>query len=501
MANKVSANVLRTGFSRMWLIQNGASPRNVPEYQGLWKAGAVSWRQGDITTIKVPDPGRHDGFVRIGKIKGDPGDPQMSVMARYTADLSRLLKLVKLGCDSDLQIHFGECKDPRDFNKGWEKVLILAAATPTDYGTGELGAIEPSQRAMIDETVPFTGEDYYEVGKLNFGEQAAAQITQEVVDILICDAIACGACGLPSDGCQVVLAATLRAGGSPGTGARMLYTQNGGSTWAGREITAFTGSNDPDSIGCVSTYVFVVSAELIGVAYATLADLLTGSETWTTVTTGFVAGGAPKANYVYDPSNIWIVGAGGYIYKSTDITAGVTVQDAGVATVQNLNAVHGIDQLHLVAVGASNAVVYSNNGGITWTPITGPAVGVALNTVWMASQNLWYIGTAGGKLYYTDNAGVTWTEVAFPGSGAGSVRDIKFATNAVGYMSHDTATPRGRVLRTIDGGRSWYVAPESGVAMNLGDRYNKLATCDPNIVFGAGLADSGSDGIIVKGAA
>lgn len=501
MPAKVSANVLRTGFSRVWLIENGAGPRNTPEYMGLWKAGGVSWRQGDITTIKVPDPSRLDAFVRIGKTRGDPGDPQISIMARYTTDLSRLLKLVRRSCDSDIQVHFGECKDPRDFNKGWEKIAVLTLATPTDYSVSDLGALEPSQRAMIDETVPFTGEDYYEIGKLNFGEQAAAQITQEVVDILVCDAIACGSCGLPSDGCQVVLAATLRAGGSPGTGARILYTQNGGSVWAGREITTLTGTNDPDSIGCVGSYVFVVSQESISLMYATLADLLTGAETWTNVATGFVTAGAPKVNYVYDPGNIWIFGKAGYIYKSTDITAGVSVQDPGVATTQDYNAAHGIDQLHIVAVGNSNAVVYTNNGGSTWTPITGPAVGVALNTVWMVSATTWYVGTNGGKLFFTDNSGVTWTEVAFPGSGSGVVRHVTFATPAVGYMSHDTSAARARILRTIDGGKSWYVAPESGVTMTLTDKLNKLSACDPNIVFGAGLADNAVDGVIVKGAA
>lgn len=493
-------DVVTSGFSRMWLVPNRAAPQNSPEYQGLWKAGAVSWQQGDLTSIRIPDPARLDQFIRVGRLLGNPGDPQLPVMARFTSDLSRLLQLTKRGCDHDLQVHIGKCRDPQDFNRGWDKILVLEGAHITQYGTSELGALQPSERSMVDENVPFTGLDYYEIGKINFAEQATTQITQEIVGIIIPDSIQCGECGITSDGCQVVLLLTLRAGGSPGTGADIVYTKDGGGTWAYREITTLTGSNDPDALAVIGSNVVVFSDEYDGLMYAPLADLLVSAETWAGVTTGFVVNKGPKAVYTADPTHTWIVGTGGYIYFTADPTSSVTPQDAGVATVQNLNDVHGVDQLHVVAVGASNAVVATENGGATWTAITGPAVGVALNTVWMKTATEWLVGTAGGKLFYTVDKGVSWTEIPFPGSGAGAVHDIVFATPTVGYMSHATAAPRGRILRSVDGGHSWYVAPESGVAMIANDRINELATCDPNVIWGGGLADNGTDGFAVKGA-
>lgn len=498
-----NVNVVRSGFSRVWLVPNRAGSANTPEYQGLWKAGAVGWKQGDVKTIRVPDPSRYDQFIRVGKIIGDPGDPQLPITARYTTDLSRLLQLVKRGCDHDLQVHIGECNDPRDFNRGWTKVLILEGARPTDYKTGDLGALEPGQRAMVDEDVPFTGEDYYEVGRMGFGEQAAAQVTQEIVDVLMPDTVQCGSCGIVSDGCQVILALTKRAGGSPGTGADIVYTKNGGGTWSYREITTLTGSNDPNALDISGSNLFVVSAATGSLMYCTLADLLNNAETWTAVTTGFgvAATTGPKAIYAFDPTHVWIVGKGGYIYFSSDITAGVTAQDSGTATAQDYSAIHGIDQLHIVAVGAANAVSYTANGGSTWSAITGPAVGVALNAVWMKSNTEWFIGTDGGKLFVTRDAGTSWTEVTFPGSGAGHVYDLNFATNSVGFMAHTTAAPRGRILRTIDGGHSWYVAPESGVTLVNNNKIEALDSCDPNVVIGGGLASNGTDGFLVKGAA
>ncbi|KKK92607.1 hypothetical protein LCGC14_2701210, partial [marine sediment metagenome] len=78
---------------------------------------------------------------------------------------------------------------------------------------------------------------------------------------------------------------------------------------------------------------------------------------------------------------------------------------------------------------------------------------------------------------------------------------VHFATPSVGFMAHDTATPAGRILRTIDGGFSWYVVPEGNTSVPANDKFNMLAPCinDPNVMWGGGLADNGTDGMLVKG--
>jgi photosystem II stability/assembly factor-like uncharacterized protein len=119
----------------------------------------------------------------------------------------------------------------------------------------------------------------------------------------------------------------------------------------------------------------------------------------------------------------------------------------------------------------------------------------------MASKSTWFIGNAGGALWYTEDAGVNWVRKDFPGSGTGEVRDIKFATNSVGFMAHDSTAPLGRILRTINGGQSWTVEPLSTLSIPANDRINALAVSieDPNVVYAGGLADDAVDGIIIKG--
>jgi hypothetical protein len=84
------------------------------------------------------------------------------------------------------------------------------------------------------------------------------------------------------------------------------------------------------------------------------------------------------------------------------------------------------------------------------------------------------------------------------------VDDIQFSTASVGFIAHATAAPRARILRTYDGGYSWKITPErTGASLPLADRINALAVCpeNPNFVIGVGLADNGTDGIIIAGSA
>lgn len=498
-------DVARSDFSRMFLVQDKAAPNHVPTYQGWWRAGAFSWSQGDVTLIYKPSDTEYGKFDVVGKVPGEPGNPELVVGARYTLDRSELLRLVKMACDHDLQVHMGQCYDPRDFNHGWEKILVVESARISEYSTDDLGALEPSERAAVNEEVTFSGETAYEIKRMTLAKKAETQVTREVVDIAICDAESCGSCGSSSDGCQVILAVTVSAGASPGLPATVIFSKDGGLTWATTTVDTLLVSEAPTAMECVGTYLVITSNASKTAHYAPTADILNGIESWTEVSTGFVATGEPNDISSAGPTFTWLVGDTGYIYFTEDITAGVEVQDAGVATNQNLMAVHALDSEHVVAVGISNAVVYTDNGGSTWTSITGPAAGEDLSCVWMKSETTWFVGTnkTDGRLYYTTDTGTTWTEKTFSGSGvAGSkTEDIKFATNSVGFMSHTTATPLGRILRTIDGGNSWYVLPEGNGSIPDNDGLNALTVCgDPNIVYGGGVTVAAGDGIIIAGA-
>src|SRR3989337_2768850 len=194
-------NLQKTPYSRVFLIEDRAGPANAPMYMGLSRAMAADWPQGDVTPVRVPDPDQYGQFIVIDEIRGAQGLPSLPLQTRYQRDASDLLRLVRKGCRLDVQVHMGRCRDPRDFNGGWDKGLVLEAARPTSWGTSELGALDVVEDAVVNEDTPFTGLDLYEVKRLALAGVGATEVVQEVVAINICDSKACGCYGIPTDGC------------------------------------------------------------------------------------------------------------------------------------------------------------------------------------------------------------------------------------------------------------------------------------------------------------
>ena len=495
------ADAGKTGYSRVFLIDGRARPDHAPVYQSYMRAGSPSKGYGDVTSIEAPSAIQYDSFDEIDTIKGAEERATMDLVSRYLADVaSEMLRIAEIGCGVDVHIHFGKCTDPTAFNT-FTKAFVMENAFFSNWSAEDLGALESGDRNPINETGSISAKTIYEVMQLSLAEVAGSIVTNEVVDVTICDQVACGECEEDSSGCQHIYAISKAAGGSPGTPADIIHTVDG-SNWYADDIDSLGAAEDPNAVGCVGDYVVVVSNASGSAHYALKSEVddVDYDETWVEIATGFV--GAP--NDVWKATGgryLYICGDSGYVYRTDDITAGVTALDAGVATSENLNAIHMISDIFGVAVGDNNALVYTEDGE-TWAALTGPLAGANLNAVWCVSDTVWFIGTATGYLYYTVDKGANFTVKGFPGSGAGVVHDISFPSDAVGYLAHATVTPAGRILRSYDGGYSWNILPEGTGTIPANDRIGALASCiyDVNFIVGVGLADDGADGIIVRGA-
>jgi len=490
----------KTGFSRVFLIDGGARPDHAPEYQGCMKAGGVSKSWGDLTSIECPSEIQYDSYVEVDTIKGAEERATMDLMGRYLADVaSELLRIGNLGCGVDAQVHFGKCTDPTDFNT-FTKAVVMEGAYISDWSTDDLGAMESGERNPVTETGSISSKDVYEILQLAFTQAAASIVTNEVVDVVICDQVACGECDEDSSGCQHIYAVTKQAGGSPGTPPDIVFTVDG-SNWYADDIDSLGAAEDPSAVACVGDYVVVVSNDSGSAHYALKSEVddVDYDETWTEIATGFV--GAPNdCHRAVGGRFLYVVGDSGYIYRTDDITGGVTVLDAGVATTQNLNRVYALSDEFVVAVGNNDTVVYTEDG-VSWGTVTGPLAGATLSAVLVQSETVWFVGSTAGNLYYTVDKAANWTAKGFPGSGAGSVYDVVSANMSVLYLAHATTAPAGRILRSYDGGYSWNILPEGTGTITANDRINRLAACiyDENFVVGVGLADDGADGVIVVG--
>ena len=490
----------QAAFSRVFLIEGRARPDHSPQYESCLKADALDQAFGDVERIECPDPDAYGRFIEIGSMQGAIERMTTSLVGKYAADLqSDLLRLAKARCPADVQIHFGACTDPRAFNN-FSKALILEGVHLTNWGTEALGALSSDDNAAVNETADISIGEAYEALPLNIVERGKDIVTNPLVDVVICDNAGCGECDNESDGCQRIYAIAGSTGGSPGTAPDLVYSLDKGANWAADDVDSLAPSDSADAVACLDIYVVVVSHGADSISWKHKHDVDAGViGGWTEVTTGIVAAGSPTDAWSVG-TYMFICGDTGYIYGTDDPTVGVTVLDAGVATVQNLAAIHAISDTFAVAVGAAGAVVWTKDR-VTWALATAP-VAAALTCVWVKNEDEWFVGTATGALYYTLDRGVTWTALTIPGGPYTTIWDIAFATKSVGYLSGGVAGPAAKMLRTFDGGHSWVVLPEGVGAIPTVHQLDAIAACeyDPNFVVAVGLNEGGVDGVILVGA-
>lgn len=509
MGKLTADKVLTQNHIRGFIQYGGAGPLNVAEYYGIrgqyfFVDSIENPVRGGITPINAPDPLRRKRYERIGRQIDPPDFGSFSLkVALKHGTVPRVL--ADMGSPITLYLPAGRCKAPSDINRGYESWTYVMGGEVTDRSPGDMLMMDSDEALMVDVTI--TTAVQYPIGPLFLGEQAASTVNANVVDAVYAP---------PNDciGYQVgnerIYAITNAIGGSPTVQAEVVYSTNGGTTWTEVNITGLGALVNPSAIDIVGEYLVVLS-RTAGAHYYAALDPDTGVPgTWSTVTSGYNASGGPNDLFVQSPTEVYIVGQGGYIYRMTDPTQGVTAVVSGSITTQNLQRVHGIGET-LVAVGNLGTVLYSADG-LVWATATQFPTSQTLFAVSARDDKTWWVGAGNGGAWYTTTAGKTWTALTVPS--ATQINDIVFATDEVGYIAYDTTGPQGNLFTTIDGGNTWAAATPSQVPARIGstwptfDRINRVAVpvygeaaTAANYLALAGLAGDGSDGVIYVAAA
>jgi hypothetical protein len=464
--------------------------------------------RGGISAINVNDPRRRGLFRRSGITIDAPDIPSNTVTFRQYFNGVPWYDF-KLDCPVNIYEAVGLCGDPSDPINGWITVKILSQGLSTDRSSAGRTPFDESDVTTTDVGFSWTG-DVYDIGGIVVGEQGAADVTTEVVDIVYGGYQNCANCGTPNDGTKWIYALQQTAGGSSSVNGKVLYnTTYGAGSWTALAITGLAPGSLVDAIDIVGNYLVVVSST-DNAYYISSINQLTGvpSSTWTKVSTGFVALKQPKDLFVESPSRIYFVGNGGYVYVSTNIAAGVSVLNAGATTTANLARIHG-DSGVLLSVGASGAVIKSLNKGNTWVLTTTQLSGTLQAAAVRSAYSLW-AGNSAGVASYSDDQGETWSTLStLTGSAAAGIFDVVWASAEVGYICATRTGPTAVLFATFDGGRTWCEAPSSRLpAAPTYGRPNRLAfPPSPDIMIAsnnvaiAGLSGGLTDGIVLVGSA
>ena len=494
---------LQTGNTRVFLIEGRARADHTPGYFHQLKMMGVEQSFGDVENIFSPDPDTFGKFLVLGTVRAEEERPTTQLMGRYAENIrSTLLRLAKIGCENDVQLHMGECTDPSDFNE-FDKALVLEGALIPTWSTDDLGALQPDEKAQVNETADISAIRLYEIVPLTVAERGGDVLASIAVDVVICDSIQCGECEELSDGCQRIYVLAISPGGSPGTPADVVFSIDGGSQFFERSINSMTPGDNPQQIACVGQSLVVTDGDNDQVHIA-LKDEFDGIQfpNWTAVTAGFTATQGPRS--IWSVGNFAFIGGDtGFIYGMSDPNSGVVLLDAGVALAGVINNIHALSDQFAVAGDDAGDVAFTNNQDL-WQQVTAPD-GNPITAIWAKTETEFWAATGLGganALYFSLDQGVSWTAVGYPcvdGGGFCVINDIHFANESVVYMVGEAQTSLAAVMwRSYDGGHSWNLMPDGPGLLPTADELLAVYACefDPNFVVGVGDLDA-SDGTIM----
>ena len=506
--------VVRSGYQRAWLQRGGPRPSNPIRYGGVDGAyievGDAAIPVRGITRDQVADPYQIGAYQTTGIIQAPAEFATNQVMFKNKRGALSWLE-VGAQCEYNLYNTIGFCKSPTDFSGGWETgVKIFSKGLATARNAQGLAKFVDDVVSTTQADTTWTG-GIYDVSTLTFGEEFAATVTREVIDVAYASTFECGRCGPGNDGTIWRYALEQDDGASTGILARVIYTADDGATTSTSVITTLGGNATVAAMDIMGGYVVVLSDSENAYHYAPIDNLTGVIGAWTKVSTGFVALKLPRDLYVASPNLAYIVGDGGYVYQLSGVGNAVTVVSAATGTTENLKRINGSNST-LVAVGANGAVIVSANRGRTWGA-SAASLGIAatVQAVEVMDAYLWWVGTSAGNLYVTENGGASWSTYAFAGSGAGQVTDIVAATPEVLWIAHATAAPDARILASITGGAVFDLSSLTNQRRMAGvptfDRANRLAVPRAGTIASraghllvGGLAGNGTDGIVLHGA-
>jgi photosystem II stability/assembly factor-like uncharacterized protein len=489
------------GNGALYVQVNG--PNTKPEYLGCHDLDDVTQPERDKTLIWCRDPSAPKMYRVVGSYQGGPGVITTSIVTllQKSADWLETIR-----CPATLFANMVKCGKVDIFDN-WARSFILEKADISLTKLSKLVTRAPGDEGEVTQTFAVKAEALHSALEVHVDRQEINE-TEDLSDITFCNSPTCqDECGVSKDYCQDGYVTSAAQAGSPADVADVLITEDGGvDGWPGTPADPFAAGMDITGVTCFEvgngvTRVIVAR----GTADAGPMDVAYSDDrgtTWTGVEVGATNGQyATRGGTLFslDMYHIWLVTTGGYIYFSEDGGLTWAAQTEGTLSANNLNHIDFADDLNGVAVGDSNTILQTDDGGETWAAVAGPAdqAGLDIVTVDVRDEYRWWIGyTTDGELWFTEDGGDTWEERDFhPDNPTDALMDISFANDLVGYfVTHWSylATVGGEIYETINGGYSW---KNLDTPTNQG--LNVVYVCGDNLAYAVGDSYGGT-GVVFK---
>jgi photosystem II stability/assembly factor-like uncharacterized protein len=437
------------------------------------------------------------GFQSLGKKYSPPGSIEFTISELLPLTASWL---EKIKCAFTLYALETTC-DVGLF-KGWQRAFIVPGTELMDdtiSGLAKHGEdTEITHEFSLSGDPPRIDAMAVTASRLDTTEAEGLKFIQDC-GILSCGDD-CGAYGLPCDKLLV------GAAGDPAA-ANVLKSLNGGDTFAATAAKPFPSAALASVVSgacfkisqTVTRYLVVRTTVAATVLQAAYSD--DGGTTWTLVNVGTATAEGclgPRSLFVLDYEHIWVCTDDGNVFFSSDGGESWTDQNAlGATSAAALHAIDFADENIGFAVGATDVVIKTIDGGAHWTLSTATGSADTLQAVVCFNKNRVLIGTnslTGGSLWMSYDGGLTYTQKTFTGHALEQVKDINFINDFVGMMVTNTTAPLGSLHVTIDGGHIW-----EKVAVPANTGLNSVQMCDINKAYAVGEPQAATGMILAIG--
>lgn len=472
-----------------------------------------------VDTLNDPQEGsdpvycldEHGRYTQVGETTTPPSQPTFAVMELIEQAASIMEQIKEARCRFNFYFTLTNCGNRAIWNNQ-QRAYAYKKARILD------NPINNARTRDADTTVEsawnmqaFTGRgDHREV----VGTRVPSSETVALNDISACPwRCGNGAC-TPVGICENMVAAADAVNYL--AVAEVLESDDTGATWTG--ITGpFAAGENVMAVQCVqvdattSRWIVVRDTDAANPLETAYSD--DGGATWTTTTVGSTNGEAAYGGgslFALDYQHIWLCTDDGRVFFSNDGSATWTDQTTALSasSANALRAIHFADSNVGYAVGASDTIVYTLDGGDNWSAGTATGSGDGLNTVHVFNQNRVIVGTdsvvSDSPLYMTFDATANWTTITegLDIAVTDTVEDVSFMQSSgiaglddlTGYLIKNTSAPVGTVYKSIDGGRTW-----QAITTPSNSGLNSIYVCHANQAFAVGEADSGTSMIVSVG--
>lgn len=268
-----------------------------------------------------------------------------------------------------------------------------------------------------------------------------------------------------------------------GTGGTIVYTTNSGVNWL-----QYTTPTVKVLLSIDKKNTTIIASAVDGIAIKSTNN----GALWSTIDYKIITKSNINSVFMIDPNNYYSCGGGGFIRKSTN--AGATFSFQKNPMMGNLVSIYFFDNLKGWAVSSlTNAVIYTADGGTTWSLPPGTGVSYSWVQKRPGSNNIGNgfclhptnkngIFIAMGSIIYRSlDVGETWTNIGTIsiGTRAHSFYVSPIDTNLM-LASMDASG--GRVVRSTNYGQTWTSTWGPGTLTSYGMPL-EMDPNNPNICF------------------